>query len=233
MIKPAGPSPIPKRAPGEFPMRINKYLSWKGFATRRGADDLIQKRKVTINGRFAQLGDQVQATDAIEVRKTGKAETYEYYAYYKPRGISTDPTRKGTPDISSSINLKGVFPVGGLDTNAEGLVILTNDRRIVDRLLNPAHAHHKEYFIRTLGPLRANFREKMGDGVAVLDTNLFSLQVNGSDNDIRERCARFFAEIDTMKRTRILNISLGRMPANTYRTIEGDELASFLRSLGL
>jgi len=240
-----GPSPIPKKAPGEFPMRINKYLGWKGYSTRRGADDLILKHMVTINGRFATLGDQVTETDTVEVRNTRKPESFSYYAYNKPRGVSTDPTRKGTLDISQSIPLNGVFPVGGLDVNAEGLVILTNDRRITDRLLNPAHEHMKEYIIQTIGPLRSNFKEKMESGVVIGDSkplhysvkiladNLFTVRLTDSGSHLRQMCSMFFAEIESMKRTAIMNITLGKLTPNAFRKIEGEELTGFLRALGL
>ena len=242
--KPAhGPSPIPTKAPGEFPMRINKYLGWKGYSTRRGADELIARHMVTINGRFATLGDQVTASDTVEVRNTRKPESYSYYAYNKPRGVSTDPTRKGTVDIAQSIPLNGMFPVGGLDTNAEGLVILTNDRRITDRLLNPAHEHMKEYLIQTLGPLRSNFKEKMESGVVIGDSKplhysvnlisdtLFSVRLSDSGSHLRQMCSMFFAEIDTLKRTQIMNITLGKLQSNAFRKIEGEELTGFLRGL--
>jgi len=240
-----GPSPIPKKAPGEFPMRINKYLGWRGYSTRRGADDLILKHMVTINGRFATLGDQVTETDTVEVRNTRKPESYSYYAYNKPRGVSTDPTRKGTVDISQSIPLNGMFPVGGLDVNAEGLVILTNDRRITDRLLNPAHEHVKEFLIQTIGPLRSNFKEKMESGVIIGDSkplhysvkiladNLFTVRLTDSGSHLRQMCSMFFAEIESMKRTQIMNVTLGKLTPNAFRRIEGEELTGFLRALGL
>lgn len=253
-IRTKGPSPIPTRAPGEFPMRINKYLSWKGFATRQGADELIKKRSVTLNGRLAILGDQVQATDVVEVRSNKQAEAYVYYAYNKPRGVSTEPAGK-TPDISKSISLKGVFPVGGLDINADGLIILTNDGRVTNRLLNPTHAHMKEYVIRTLAPVKPAFKEKMEAGVILNNTpqgkvsntpsapihctvhmireDMFSLRISDHENRIRQMCSIFFAEIESMTRTKIFNISLERLPANAFRKIEGDELKDFLGSLGL
>ncbi|MEI8249499.1 MAG: pseudouridine synthase, partial [Candidatus Taylorbacteria bacterium] len=163
--KVAGPSPIPKKDPNAFPMRINKYLAFKGYTTRRGADDMIAKRRLTINGRFAQLGDKVEETDAVEVKHHKKPEEYVYYAYNKPRGVSTDETRKGTKSIAQSISLRGVFAVGNLDTNADGLVILTNDKRIIDRLLGPHRQHDKEYIIRTITPLRSTFKERVEQGV--------------------------------------------------------------------
>lgn len=246
MKKSAGKAPIPTKAPGEFPMRINKYLGWKGFATRRDADKLIEKRQVTINGRFAALGDQVLATDTVEVRRNKKADTYLYYAYNKPRGIVTDISRKGgVKDIMQSISLRGVFPVGGLDANSEGLVILTNDRRITDRLLNPAHEHMKEYTIIAKNSMKPNFKEKMEAGVTIgknapiqcrvhiLRDKLFTLTMSDNGNHIRTMCNMFFTEVESLTRTAILNIRLDKMTPNSYRPIKGEELATFLRSLGL
>ena len=240
-----GPSPIPKKDPNEFPMRINKYLALKGYTTRRGADDMIAKKRVTINGRFAQLGDKVEATDAIEVRNHKKPDEYVYYAYNKPRGISTEETRKGTKSIAQSISLRGVFAVGNLDTNAQGLVLLTNDKRIIDRLLGPHRDHPKEYIVRTITPLRANFKEKMEQGVTVgngtiarghvsiIDNHLFRLTVSDNGAHIRHMCATLFAEIEQITRISILTIEMGRLESNAFRRIDGEELNQFLGALGL
>lgn len=225
-------------------MRINKYLSWKGYCTRSGADDLIKKHAVTLNGRLAVLGDQVQSTDVVELRANRPQEAYVYYAYNKARGISTEPTTKGT-SISQKIHLTNVFPVGGLDTNSEGLVILTNDRRIVNRLLNPAHSHMKEYVVRTVNPLKPNFKEKMEAGVTLGATapiqckinlmreNQFAIRVAETDTRVRQMTSLFFAEVESIVRTEILNIRLEKLPPNSYRKIEGDELKTFLKGLGL
>lgn len=241
-----GKSPIPTKAPGEFPMRINKYLSWKGYSTRRDADKLIEKRMVTINGRFAELGDQVQATDAVLVRKNKKALNYVYYAYNKPRGIVTDVSRKGgVIDIMQKVNLTGVSPVGGLDANSEGLVILTNDRRITDRLLNPSHEHMKEYTVKTTAPLRTSFKVKMEAGIVVdkqapikcrveiLGEDMFRIWMTDNGNNIRKMCDLFHTQVATLTRTAILNIKLDRLAPNSWRQIQGDELSTFLKSLGL
>lgn len=237
-------------------MRINKYLSWKGYCTRSGADDLIKKRAVTINGRLAVIGEQIQATDIVELRANRPQEAYVYYAYNKARGISTEPTTKGT-SISQKINLKNVFPVGGLDVNSEGLVILTNDRRIVNRLLNPAHSHMKVYTVRTVNPVKPNFKEKMEAGVILgqkdtrgagthgapgapiqctvhmMNDSLFSIRVAETDGRVRQMTSLFFADVESITRTEMMNIKLGKLAPNSYRKIEGDELKEFLQSLGL
>ncbi|MEI6397025.1 MAG: pseudouridine synthase [Candidatus Taylorbacteria bacterium] len=248
-----------------FPMRINKYLALKGYATRRGADELIARKIVTINGRLAVLGDKVSETDNVEVRKNKGvagagahgglyAPEYVYYACNKPRGVPVLDTRKGTKGFINALlqtmppTKRGetpLFPVGSLDPEAEGLIIFTNDRRIIDRLENPKHAHVKQYHVETLQPLRANFKEKLEAGVSIDGSELIScrvmiqsptscyISIADPKNRIRQICALFGAEIANLKRTAILNIQLGKTESGSFRKIEGDELALFLKNLGL
>lgn len=227
--KPAAP-PAPT-----FPMRINRFLALNGYSTRRGADELIQKRWVTINDKVAVLGDKVNATDKIEVRNNKKAEDYAYYAFNKPRGVSSE-------SVSSP---KEYFPVLGLDQNADGLLIVTNDRRLTDRLTSPKYAHMKEYLVKTVQPLRPNFKEKVEEGiilangertkgtVSIKDDRIFTLRVTDTGNHVRQLCSTFFAEIESLTRTKILNIELGNLKANARREIKDEELATFLKNLGL
>lgn len=236
---------LPEKAPDAYPMRINKYLALKGFSTRRGADELIEKKLVSINGRFAVLGDKVNATDKVEVSQKKKAENYVYYAYNKPVGITTGETRKGDKDISQSIQLKGVFPVGSLDKKDGGLIILTNDRRIIDRLENPRHAHVKKYMVVAREPLRANFKEKIEAGISLdggpmmmprvhmVSPSIAAITLTEPSNPIRAILSLFRAEAESITRTEIVNIQLAKMAPNSYRPISGEELALFLKNLGL
>ncbi|MDD5318695.1 MAG: pseudouridine synthase [Candidatus Pacebacteria bacterium] len=159
-----------------YPMRINKYLALKNYATRRGADELIEKNRVLINGRFAVLGDKVNENDNVEVRQGKKPEAYAYYAYNKPVDVITHSPQRDEIDIAQSLNsdtgftsgpLAGLFPIGRLDKNSHGLIILTNDGRVTDRLLNPKHNHDKEYLVKTVNKLPNNFKEKMEAGVDI------------------------------------------------------------------
>ena len=250
------PKAVPVGAAEEttFPMRINKYLAWKGYSTRRGADELIAKKIVTINGRMAVLGDKVAETDTVEVRKNIKPTDFIYYACNKPKGIPVLDTRKGIKGFANifagkSLPGKGsgseLFPVGSLDRDASGLIIFTNDRRIIDRLENPKYAHPKQYFIETIQPLRVNFKEKLEAGVSIeggpliechvqiKGENLCVVSINDPKNRIRQICSLFGAEIASLTRTSILNIQLGSLLTNSFRKIEGDELNIFLKKLGL
>src|SRR3990167_2146887 len=137
-----------------YPMRINKYLALKKISTRRGADELVKEKKVSINGKLAILGSQVNEKDVVEV-KGAKQKKYLYFAYNKPIGIETTSPREG------------LFPLGRLDKNSHGLLILTNDGRITDQLLNPKYFHEKEYVVKTSNKLRSNFKQKMEAGVNI------------------------------------------------------------------
>jgi len=229
-----------------YPMRINKYLALKNYATRRGADELVEKHLVLINGRYAVLGDKVQESDIVEVRINKKAKAYEYYAYNKPVGIVTVASAPTQKDIKASINLKDVFPVGRLDKDSYGLLILTNDGRITDRLLNPKHTHDKEYIVTTKERLRGSFKDKMEAGVQIEDEQTQPCKVKilgekkfsvilteGKKHQIRRMCSALFAEVAELKRIRIMNVTLDKLMPNQYRKIEGEELQIFLKFLGL
>jgi 23S rRNA pseudouridine2604 synthase len=212
-------------------MRINKYLADKKISTRRGADELIKNKKVFINGKLAELGIQVGEEDKVEVRGA-EQKKYQYFAYNKPIGIETDSPKAG------------LFPLGRLDKASHGLLILTNDGRITDQLLNPKYIHEKEYLVRTSNKLRSNFKAKMEMGVniegyqtkpcKVKVLNDFEFRViltEGKKHQIRRMCANLFQEIADLKRERIMNIKLGNLKSGGVREIKGEELKTFLDSL--
>ncbi len=237
-------TPAPSEA--TFPMRINRYLALKGHATRRGADELIEKGQVFLNGKRAVLGDKVKENDVVEVKFRGKMPDYVYLAYNKPRGIVTHSAQKGEKDIAHVSLLKGVFPVGRLDKDSHGLIILTNDGRVTDRLLSPRFEHDKEYLVTTKQPLRSSFKQKMEAGVQIedgktkpckveiIDENTFRIVLTeGKKHQIRRMCVALFQDVDNLMRIRVMNIELGDLAEGAYRKIEGQELKTFLHSLGL
>lgn len=222
-----------------YPMRINKYLALEGYSTRRGADELVEKNQVFINGRMAVLGDKVLEKDSVEVRFRGKQKAYIYFAYNKPKGEATE-------DVISSVALKEAFPVGRLDKDSHGLLILTNDGRITDRLLSPKYNHEKEYVVSVKDKLRSSFKEKMEAGVqiekektdkckvTIINENTFRIVLTeGKKHQIRRMCVALFQEVKDLKRVRVMNINLGKLAVGAHRPIEGEELAVFLASLGL
>ncbi|MCX6757725.1 MAG: pseudouridine synthase [Candidatus Nomurabacteria bacterium] len=242
-------SPIPNKEP--YPMRINKYLALKNYATRRNADELITSKKVTINGVLAKIGDKIKETDMIEV-KYGKEEIpkYSYYAFNKPVGMITSSQEKEEEDIISSLpaELKKInlFPLGRLDRNSHGLILLTNDGRVTDRLLNPKYEHQKEYEVVVARKLRDNFKEKMEGGIniegyvtkpakiKVLSENKFSITIiEGKTHQIRRMVSAVFNEVEDLKRISVMNIKLLDLKTGVFRPILGKELAEFLKSLAL
>jgi len=232
-------------------MRINKYLALKNHATRRGADEIISQKKVFINGTLAVLGDKVAETDIVEVRR--KANTlpqYDYFAYNKAVGLVTSAQTPHEQDIVRSLPVEmkklKLFPLGRLDKNSHGLIILTNDGRVTDRLLNPKYEHEKEYEVTTLKPLRTNFREKIGKGVniegyitkpakvKILNERKFLITlVEGKTHQIRRMMSALFNEVVDLKRVSVMNIRLNNLPEGSYRPITKEELPIFLESLNL
>jgi 16S rRNA U516 pseudouridylate synthase RsuA-like enzyme len=145
-------SKTPPEPKDGYPMRINKYLAHEGVATRRAADELIAKGRVLINKKIAKLGDKVILSDTVELVGTMTPKRFLYYAYNKPVGVITHSPQLGEKDIKQSVTkgkgkseMNDVFPVGRLDKDSSGLIILTNDGRVTDRLLNPDYDHDKEY----------------------------------------------------------------------------------------
>jgi 23S rRNA pseudouridine2604 synthase len=243
--KPADGAASEAAAKPEWPMRINKYLALKGLATRRSADDLIRKKSITVNGRIAIIGERVKQDDIVEVRGGAKPANYVYYSFNKPAGMPVSADKKSSNDIIQSIPLKGVFPVGSLDKSAAGLIILTNDRRIIDRLENPKYAHPKKYVITTKQPLRPNFKEKMEAGITIaggptifprveiVDPVTFNVSMSGTAYTFGAILALFQNEIATITRSEILNIRIGKLAPKSTKPISGEELAIFLKTLGL
>ena len=242
------------KAPGAsnnaFPMRINKYLAHKGYATRKGADELVEKKKVHINGRLAQLGDKVEEGDEVTVRPNKKPTEYTYLAYNKPRGLATHASLKSEEDIMSSLKnqplAKGLFPVGRLDKDSHGLIILTNDGRITDRLLNPEREHEKEYRVRTQENLRPSFAKHLSSGVDIGDYKTKPCKVDvegervfritlgeGKRHQIRRMVVALHNDVIDLARIRIMNIRLAGLAEGGVRKIDGEELGKFLTSLGL
>ncbi len=244
---------------GSDSMRINKYLALKQYASRRGADELITAKRVTINGRIAVLGDAVGPDDVVEVKKSVLDKEPLYFAYNKPVGVLTHSAGEGEQDIAGAITplLKGqlhgakLFPIGRLDKDSHGLIILTNDGRITGKLLDPEEHHEKVYIVETKNRLSNNFEMLMHRGVVIQDDEgkkyktkpckvqilgekKFSITLTeGKKRQIRRMCEVCHAEVTDLERVRIMNIELGYLSDNNIRRIKGEELEKFLKDLGV
>lgn len=230
-------------------IRINKYLAEKGFSTRRGADALIEAGKVKINGRVAKLGDKVAATDKVEVDQkaiAAKQNAYMYYAYNKPVGIVTHSPQNGEQDIAQAIKLQGIFPLGRLDKESHGLILLTNDGRVTERLLSPEGKHEKEYVVKVDKPLLQNTLTRLGKGVKIegyitkpaiveeLGARSLRLTITeGKRHQIRRMLTALGYVVVDLKRIRIMNINLGDIKEGQYRQLTVAEKKTLLADLGL
>lgn len=218
-----------------------------GLTTRRGADELIKKGEVFVNGKVAVLGQKVTPNDEIEIRTYSPNVPYVYFAYNKPTGIVTVNPGSGEKDILSTTNFPTkVFPVGRLDKDSHGLIIMTNDGRVTSHLLDPDKDHEKEYVVQTDSDYNEFFLEKLSRGVKFetytskpcktkyLSPDTFSIVLTeGKNRQIRRMVSVFRHFVKDLKRVRIENIKLGPLKEGKFRAIEGKELDTFLKKIGI
>lgn len=222
--------------------RINKYLSEVGFCSRRAADKLIEQGRITINGTIPEMGTKIAAND--EIRVDGKLISEPnnkpvYIAFNKPVGIvCTTDTSVEKDNIIDYINYPTrIFPIGRLDKPSEGLIFLTNDGDIVNKILRARNHHEKEYLVTVNKPVTKEFVEGMKNGVPILEvitkkcvveqTGKYSFKIiltQGLNRQIRRMCEHFFYKVVTLKRIRIMNINLD-VPVGKWRHLTEKELA--------
>lgn len=229
--------------------RINKRMAELGLCSRREADTLIEKGAILVNGQLAVMGQKVTESDTITL-KGSEQPTKQYLAYYKGRGIITHSPGADETDIVTRLqkdySITGLYPVGRLDKDSEGLIILTNDGRITGPLLDPEAGHHKTYEITVDKPINGWFIKHMSEGVniegyktkpAAISNHTksklgFTLTITeGKKHQIRRMCAALGYQVQSLKRTEILNIKLDKLKPNQYRKIAGPELKILLSSL--
>ena len=222
--------------------RINKYLSEVGYCSRRVADKLIEDGKVTINGKIPKMGTKIEEGDQVEVEgkrieKSIKQKNI-YIAFNKPAGIVCTTDRRVEPDnIIDFIKYPTrIFPIGRLDKSSEGLIFLTNDGDIVNKILRARNNHEKEYVVTVNLPINRDFIERMSNGVEILDTitrNCFVQKLGpkkfkiiltqGLNRQIRRMCESLGFKVLSLKRVRIMNIKLD-VPIGKYRELTKEEL---------
>ena len=227
--------------------RINKYLSEAGYCSRRVADRLIEEGKVSINGKISEIGTKVEKGDQVEVKgqiieKLTKPKKI-YLAFNKPVGIVCTTDRRVEPDnIIDFIKYpKRIFPIGRLDKSSEGLIFLTNDGDIVNKILRARNNHEKEYIVIVNRQINKDFIQRMSNGVEILETitkNCFVKQLGpkkfkiiitqGLNRQIRRMCESLNYRVKSLKRVRIMNINLD-VPIGKYRKFTIDELLELNR----
>ena len=226
--------------------RINKYLSEVGYCSRRAADKLINEGRVTINGNVPEMGTKITKEDEVrvdgELISEPKAKPV-YLAFNKPVGIvCTTDTKVEKDNIIDYINYpKRIFPIGRLDKPSEGLIFLTNDGDIVNKILRARNNHEKEYIVTVNKPITSNFIQKMRGGVPILDTvtrkckveqigkNKFKIILTqGLNRQIRRMCEFLDYRVVKLKRTRIMNVSLDTQ-VGKWRNLTDNEIREINR----
>lgn len=233
---------------GENLIRLNKYLSEVGYCSRRKADALIEQGRVTINGVVPEMGTKVHADD--EVRVNGELITPPksenvYLAFNKPVGIVCTTNPKEKKNIVDYINFPTrIFPIGRLDKPSEGLILMTDDGDIVNKILRARNNHEKEYIVTVDRLISRDFIERMSNGIPILDTvtrkceveqlskNVFRIVLTqGLNRQIRRMCEYLGYEVVKLKRTRIMNIPLD-VPVGKYRHLTSEEMRDLNLLLG-
>lgn len=224
-------------------IRINKYLSEQGFCSRRAADKLIEQERITINGKVPEMGTKVLPEDEVAVDGepiSKKKEKLVYIAFHKPVGIvCTTDTRVEKNNIIDYINYPTrIFPIGRLDKMSEGLIFLTNDGDIVNKILRARNNHEKEYIVTVNRTITARFIKRMASGIPILDTVTRECKVEqlgkktfkiiltqGLNRQIRRMCEYLDYKVVKLKRVRIMNIELN-IPLGTYREWTTEEFTT-------
>lgn len=227
--------------------RLNKYIADSGYCSRREADRLIEEGRVLLDGRRGALGDRV--LPGMPVLVDGKALSGEsdkkYILLYKPRGIVCTSDPREPMNVVDYLGLPyRVFPVGRLDKDSEGLLLLTSDGEIVNRLLRAAGGHEKEYEVTIDRPVTAEFLERMMAGVPILNTvtlpcrarrtgerSFNIILVQGLNRQIRRMCEALGANVTHLRRIRIMDLRLGRMQPGQWRELTEVELKALTEKL--
>ena len=222
------------------PIRLNKYLSDAGFCSRREADRLIEKGKIYVDGKVALVGQKVTYNQKIECdgKKISRENELILIAFNKPRGLICSTVNKEGKNIVDYIDYgKRIYPIGRLDKESEGLILLTNDGSISDKILRSRNNHEKEYIVTVDKDITDEFIRGMSSGVPILDvitkkcrvkkidSKTFNIVLTqGLNRQIRRMCEYFGYKVKKLKRIRILNIKLGDLPTGKYRDITNEEM---------
>lgn len=228
----------------EFPIRINTYLAHTGVCTRKQADSLISQGKIFINKKIAKLGQMVQQNDVVETK--GFKKEFVYALWNKPRGVST-------PD-SKMITVAGkevkTHAIGRLDKETDGLILLSNDTRLSEKLLNPKYNHEKEYDVSVREHIVGAQLQRLLSGVRISHEGrkvtvkakraekktpsiLTIVLTEGKKHQVRQMCSAVNLTVDHLRRTRIQGLSIGKLRSNQVRELSETEIATLLTSVAL
>ncbi|CAH0214993.1 23S rRNA pseudouridine(2604) synthase [Pedobacter sp. Bi27] len=229
--------------------RLNKFISESGLCSRREADRYIEKGTVFINGKRAKIGDQVFAGDKVMVNghniEPKEEGNFILLAFNKPVGITSTTEGSVRDNIVDYVNhSERIFPIGRLDKDSSGLIFLTNNGDIVNKILRAGNKHEKEYVVTVNKPITEDFIFEMSNGVPILGVNTRKCKVRqistfvfniiliqGLNRQIRRMCEHFGYEVTKLERTRIMNINLKGIPTGEFRELTEDEMKSITKSV--
>lgn len=229
--------------------RLNKFISESGLCSRREADRFIEKGNVFINGKRAKIGDQVFAGDKVMVNghniEPKEESNFILLAFNKPVGITSTTESNVKDNIVDYVNhSERIFPIGRLDKDSSGLIFLTNNGDIVNKILRAGNKHEKEYLVTVNKPITEDFIFEMSNGVPILGVNTRKCKVRqvstfvfniiliqGLNRQIRRMCEHFGYEVTKLERTRIMNINLKGIPTGEFRELDEDEMSSIMKSV--
>ncbi len=232
-------------------MRINKYLSAQGICSRREADRLLEAGRITVDGVVAECGQQVEKNSVICIdgsRISDEKPQDILMAFNKPRGIvCTTTDNQGKNNIVDYIGYdKRIYPIGRLDKDSDGLILLTNNGEITDKILRSVNGHEKEYIVKVNKKITDIFLKRMAEGVYLkeLEVKTKSCRISrinnytfriiltqGLNRQIRRMCQELGYRVETLTRVRIMNIELGELKCGEYRIVDGTEKSSLYKSL--
>ena len=227
-------------------VRINKHMADSGLSSRREADELIKKGVVLVNGKKAVMGMQIDPIkDKVELK--GKKNSYVYYMYNKPRGIVTTGAQGEEEEIVTAVKFPTpVFPVGRLDKDSHGLILMTNDRRITHRLLDPKFEHEKEYRVTISREVSGSFIRKLEHGMVIdkvrtkgtkimreSDSTFRIVLKEGRNRQIRKMVEEAGDKVVDLIRIRIEHIKLGNLQEGAFKNVPKGEVAELLKKLKL
>ncbi|MGE6230100.1 23S rRNA pseudouridine(2604) synthase RluF [Paenibacillus chitinolyticus] len=228
-------------------MRINKFISETGICSRRKADELVQAGRVTINGVTAELGSTAEPGDDVRIdgKPLGTKKKSVYIALNKPVGITCTTERHIPGNIVDFVrHQERIFPIGRLDKDSEGLILMTNDGDIVNKILRAENNHEKEYIVTVNQPITNSFVQGMSTGVRILGTKTKPCKVTrindhtfriiltqGLNRQIRRMCQAFGYQVHRLQRVRIMNIKLDGLPKGKWRDLSESEFTRLMELL--
>lgn len=227
-------------------IRLNKFLSDAGFCSRREGDRLVEQGRVTVNGETAVMGQKVTVQDIVMVdgKRISREEEQILLAFNKPVGIECTSDLTNPDNIIDYIHYpKRIYPIGRLDKNSQGLILLTNDGSLVNHILKASNYHEKEYVVTVDKPVTEEFLKKMSSGVEILEQitrpckvtkvsrHVFNIVLTqGLNRQIRRMCDALGYHVQKLQRIRVMNIKLGNLKKGSYRQLTDEELKELMKS---